>query len=254
MQNELEAKNTQLEIKNREIKIANHLKSEFLINISHELRTPLNSIIGFTELMHNGKTGPIANNQKEYLGYVLTSSRHLLRLINDILDLSKVESGKFEFFPEPVVLSSIVNEVCDILHASIGDKQINLTVHVDPAVDNITIDSAKLKQVLYNFVSNAIKFTLDNGQVSITALPEGNEHFRLEIQDTGIGIRAEDISKLFVGFQQLDAGIAKKYQGSGLGLALNRRIVEAQGGKVGVDSELGKGSTFYAILPRKPIF
>jgi signal transduction histidine kinase/ActR/RegA family two-component response regulator len=230
---------------------ADRLKSEFLANMSHELRTPLNAIIGFSELMHDGKVGAMAAPQKEYTGDILTSARHLLQLINDVLDLAKVESGKMEFHPEPVQLPKLVNEVRDVVRTLIARKSIKVSAEVDPGLTGLALDPGKLKQVLYNYLSNAIKFTGDGGSVIVRARPEGPAHFRLEVQDDGIGIKPEDMHRLFVEFQQLDASIAKKYQGTGLGLALTKRIVEAQGGRVGVDSEAGKGSTFYAVLPRE---
>lgn len=250
LQEQLHNKNDQLEATNRRVQEASRLKSEFLANMSHELRTPLNGIIGFTELMHSGKVGPISTEHKEYLSDILSSSRHLLQLINDILDLSKVESGKMGFNPKKSDLLKLINEVRDILRTLIANKQIKLSIEVDPDIQEITIDPAKFKQILYNYISNAIKFTGFDGQVNIRAYPVGKNDFRIEVQDSGIGIHKEDLNKLFVEFQQLDTSLAKKYQGTGLGLALTRRIVEAQGGEVGVESTFGKGSTFYAILPR----
>ncbi len=248
----LTSKNVELEEQNRLAQEANRLKSEFLANMSHELRSPLNGIIGFAELMHLGKVGPVSPEHKEYLGDILSSSRHLLQLINDILDLAKVESGKMEFHPEKVDIRIVISEVCDILRTIIAKRKIQLNINVDPNVANIIIDPAKLKQILYNYISNALKFTKEDGIVDIRVFPEGNDYFRLEIEDNGIGIREEDIPKLFAEFQQLDASANKKYQGTGLGLALTRRIAEAQGGQVGVKSILDKGSTFFIILPKEP--
>ena len=238
-----------LEEQNRRMVEANRLKSEFLANMSHELRTPLNAIIGFSELMYNEKVGPVSADHKEYLGDILTSSRHLLQLINDVLDLTKVEAGKMEFQPERLDLAQVITEVRDILRGMANNKHIQVDVQLDPAVSKVFLDSAKLKQVLYNYLSNAIKFTPEKGRVSIRVNPSGEGMFRLEVEDTGIGIRAEDIPKLFVEFQQLDASTAKKYGGTGLGLALTKRIVEAQCGTVGLRSEPGKGSVFFAVFP-----
>jgi len=238
------------ELRRRSLQEASRLKSEFLANMSHELRTPLNAIIGFAELMHDGKVGPVAPDQKEYLGDILTSSRHLLGLINDVLDLSKIEAGKMEFLPEPVNLGKIAAEVRDILRSLAASRRIAIAIEVEPGAGEAVADPAKLKQVLYNYLSNALKFTPEDGRVTVRIAPEGGEHFRLEVEDTGIGIRPEDLGRLFVEFQQLDVGAAKKYGGTGLGLALTRRIVEAQGGRVGVDSTPGRGSRFFAVLPR----
>jgi signal transduction histidine kinase/DNA-binding response OmpR family regulator len=235
---------------NKRLRTADRLKSEFLANMSHELRTPLNAIIGFAELMHDGKVGPLLPEQHEFMGDILTSSRHLLQLINDILDLSKVEAGKMEFRPEPIDLAGVVGEVRDILRSLAAAKRIDVGLEIAPGIGDSVADPAKLKQVLYNYLSNALKFTPDGGRVTIRLAPDGPADFRLEVQDTGIGIPPQEMGRLFVEFQQLDASTAKKYAGTGLGLALTKRIVEAQGGRVGVRSGAGEGSLFFAVLPR----
>ncbi len=232
----------------RRIQEASRLKSEFLANMSHELRTPLNAIIGFAELMHDAKAGPVSAEHREFLGDILTSGRHLLQLINDVLDLAKVESGTMGFHPEPVDVPALVREVCDVLRALAAQKRLRVTWEADHA-PRIVADAGKLKQILYNYLSNAIKFTSEGGRVTIRASAEGADEIRLEVEDTGIGIAAKDLDKLFVEFQQLDASSAKKYSGTGLGLAFTRRIVEAQGGRVGVRSVPGQGSVFFAVLP-----
>jgi len=229
---------------------ASRLKSEFLANMSHELRTPLNAIIGFTNLLHKGNAGPISVEQREYLADVLTSSQHLLQLINDVLDLAKVESGKMEIRPEAVDLAKVIGEVQLVLRGLASSKHLNIHLDVDADVSAVTVDPARLKQILYNYLSNAIKFTPDGGHIYVRARPDGPDLFRLEVEDTGVGIAADDLGRLFVEFQQLDSGATKKYQGTGLGLALTKRLAEAQGGRVSVHSALGRGSTFAAILPR----
>jgi signal transduction histidine kinase len=229
---------------------ANRLKSEFLANMSHELRTPLNAIIGFSEIMHDGRVGPVSAAHKEYLGDILAAARHLLQLINDVLDLSKIEAGKMEFRPEPVDLDRLVAEVRAIVQGYSVRKRIELQLDVDASLTDVVTDPRVLKQVLYNYLSNAIKFTNDGGQVMLRVRAEPPEHFRVEVEDTGIGIAAEDIGKLFNEFQQIDGGRSKRYPGTGLGLALTKRLVEAQGGEVGVTSTVGKGSVFFAVLPR----
>jgi protein-histidine pros-kinase len=239
----------QVEEENRRMQEANRLKSEFLANMSHELRTPLNAIIGFSELMYHEKVGPVSEEHKEYLGDILTSARHLLQLINDVLDLTKVEAGKMEFRPEILDLAKVTSEVRDILRGLASPKGIQVEIQIDPALSKVILDGSKFKQVLYNYLSNALKFTSDQGRVTIRLTPLGSNMFRLEVEDTGLGIKREDLHKLFIEFQQLDAGSAKKYAGTGLGLALTKRIVEAQGGKVGVQSEFGKGSVFFAEFP-----
>jgi len=241
----------ELQQENRRIQEASRLKSEFLANMSHELRTPLNAIIGFAELLHDGQVPHDAPEHQEFLGDILTSGRHLLQLINDVLDLSKVEAGKLDFHPEEIDLEKVVGEVVSILRTSAATGRIDLSVEVDPAADTAYLDPSRLKQVLYNYVSNALKFTDEGGAVVIRVLPEAEGVLRVEVEDDGVGIAPEDAGKLFVAFQQLDGGAGKSHAGTGLGLALTRRLVEAQGGTVGVDSEPGRGSRFYAVLPRR---
>src|SRR5207249_2718218 len=169
-----------------------------------------------------------------------------------VQEVAKVESGKMEFRPEPLDVGKVVGEVRDILRSLAGSKRIPVEVEVAPGLGDVVIDAGKLKQVLYNYLSNALKFTDEGGKVTVRAGPEGDDRFRLEVEDSGIGIKPEDHARLFVEFEQLDASAAKKYAGTGLGLALTRRIVEAQGGQVGVRSAPGRGSVFYAVLPRRP--
>jgi PAS domain S-box-containing protein len=240
-----------LEVENQQIQEASRLKSQFLANMSHELRTPLNAVIGFADLLHGGAIKPDNPKHREYLGHIAASGRHLLQLINDVLDLAKVESGKFEFFPEPVQLPQLVKEVGDILHTARQRKNIEWVVDIAPELGPLRLDPARLKQVLYNYLSNAIKFTPEGGCVTLRARPEGPAHFRLEVEDTGIGITEADLARLFVEFQQLDSGYSKQHQGTGLGLALTRRLVEAQGGSVGVRSTPGQGSVFHLVLARQ---
>lgn len=239
-----------LELENRRVQEASQLKSEFLANMSHELRTPLNAIIGFAELLHDGAVPHDAPEHQEFLGDILTSGRHLLALINDVLDLSKVEAGKLELYPEPVALEALVGEVVSILRATAATREVQIEVEIDPTLDEVVLDPSRLKQVLYNYLSNALKFSRVGGRVQVRAHAQTDEVFRLEVEDEGVGIAEEDLGRLFVEFQQLDGSAAKREQGTGLGLALTRRLVEAQGGSVGVESTLGRGSTFFAVLPR----
>jgi PAS domain S-box-containing protein len=231
---------------------ANRLKSEFLANMSHELRTPLNAIIGFSELLHRGKVGELAPHHHEYVGDILTSAKHLLQLINDVLDLAKVESGKMELRLETIDLHRLVGEICDVVRGLAAAKRLQVKRELDDNIKSAIVDASRLKQILYNYTSNAIKFTNEGGRITIRLLPEpsDSESFRLEVEDTGIGISPTQFEKLFIEFQQLDASAGKKYQGTGLGLVLTKRLVEAHGGRVEVKSELGKGSTFIAVLPR----
>lgn len=228
---------------------ANRMKSEFLANMSHELRTPLNGIIGFSEFLVDEKPGKLNDRQKEYITDILNSGRHLLQIINDVLDLSKVEAGKMELFPESFSLSTAVDEVCSVLSPSAIKKCIAIRKEIAPTLGNVVLDQQKFKQVLYNLLSNAVKFTDDGGDVAILADPHEWDSLRLQVRDSGIGIKSEDIGKLFIEFQQLDAGVARRHEGTGLGLALTKKLIEFQHGSITVTSEPGKGSEFTIILP-----
>lgn len=244
---ELRNKNEQLARALEAARSATEAKSRFLASVSHELRTPLNGIIGFSELMHDGKLGPVSEEHKEVLDDILTSARHLLQLINDILDLSKVEAGKMEFRPEPSRIQALVYEVCDVMRPLAERKRIVLLA--ETAADfSAVIDPSKFKQVLYNYLSNAVKFTPQGGKVLVRVTREGDSWFRLEVEDTGVGIAPEEIARLFQEFQQV-SNSRNAGQGTGLGLALTRHIVEAQGGSVAVRSVPGSGSVFSAVIP-----
>jgi signal transduction histidine kinase len=220
--------------------------------MSHELRTPLNGIIGFSEFLIDEKPGPLNAKQREYLGDVLASGQHLLRLINDVLDLSKVEAGKMELLPQTFALPRAIDEVCSVVNALARKKNIRLTKETAPTVLSVTLDRQKFVQVLYNLLSNAIKFTDEGGEVRIETDAPLATHLRVQVHDTGIGIRPEDVPKLFVEFQQLDTGTARRYEGTGLGLALTRRLIEFQKGSIEVCSKPGRGSTFVVLLPLTP--
>jgi len=244
---ELRNKNEQLARALEAARSATEAKSRFLASVSHELRTPLNGIIGFSELMHDSKLGPVTAEHKEVLGDILTSARHLLQLINDVLDLSKVEAGKMEFRPEPTRLETLVHEVCDVMRPLAEKKAILLSAETASALTAV-IDPSKFKQILYNYLSNAVKFTPQGGKVAVRLTREESSSFRLEVEDTGIGIAPSEIARLFQEFQQLPNS-RNADQGTGLGLALTRHIVEAQGGSIAVRSVLGSGSVFSAVLP-----
>ena len=230
---------------------ASRMKSEFLANMSHELRTPLNGIIGFSEFVVDGKPGPLNPKQKEYVTDILNNGRHLLQLINDVLDLSKVEAGKMEFVAEEFAPARAIEEVCAVAKALAQKKHIVLHREISPALGTVVLDQQKFKQVLYNLLSNAVKFTEDGGLVEITAHPHTQNRFIVSVRDTGIGIKPADFPRLFREFEQLDASTARKYEGTGLGLAITKKIVEFQKGYITVESEVGKGSTFSIVLPRK---
>nr|WP_202797484.1 PAS domain-containing protein [Chthoniobacter flavus] len=228
---------------------ASRMKSEFLANMSHELRTPLNGIIGFAEFLVDGKPGTLNPKQKEYLGDILNSGKHLLQLINDVLDLAKVEAGKMDLTPVSFVLSQAIDEVCAVAKPLAQKKHIHVRLTVAPELSCVTLDQQKFKQVLYNLLSNGIKFTDDGGNVGIFATPYDGSRFKLSVKDTGIGIKPEDIQRLFREFEQLESGASRRYEGTGLGLALTRKLVELQGGAINVESEVGVGSTFSVVLP-----
>ena len=228
---------------------ANRMKSEFLANMSHELRTPLNGIIGFTEFLFDEKPGPLKPKQKEYLGDVLSSARHLLQLINDVLDLAKVEAGKMELHPETFPVHKAVEEVAAVIKGIANKKHISVGIEIGAGLDAVKLDEHKFKQVLYNLLSNAVKFSDDGGQVSVKARRLDTQQFEVRICDTGIGIKAEDINRLFTEFEQLDSGTARRFEGTGLGLALTKKIIEFQGGRISVESQPGKGSVFTVVLP-----
>jgi PAS domain S-box-containing protein len=228
---------------------AEKAKSEFLANMSHELRTPLNGIIGFSEILSDGLAGEVNAEQKEYLGDILTSGQHLLQLINDVLDLAKVEAGKMELYPETFSVDKAIQQVASVAYPLVQKKKIKLITTISSAVDHVILDQQKFKQILYNLLSNAIKFTDESGRVEIIVAPQGPDHFTLAVSDSGIGIKPENIKRLFTDFEQLDEGPMRRYQGTGLGLALTRKIVEIQRGTISVDSEFGKGTTFTVTLP-----
>ncbi|HSW26476.1 MAG TPA: response regulator, partial [Burkholderiaceae bacterium] len=248
---ELRLHSTRLEAENRQIQEANRLKSEFLANMSHELRTPLNAVIGFADILR--ASGPLLPEEKrsDYLGHIATSGRHLLRLINDVLDLSKVESGKFDLLPEPLQLPKVANEVAGVLQAEAARKGLHLQLQIDPTLTDLVLDAARLRQMLYNLLSNAIKFTGAGGRVVMRAMPQGEHEVRIEVEDNGIGIAQADLPKLFRQFQQVHSGLAKTHPGTGLGLALTRHLAELHGGNIGVRSQPGVGSVFHLVLPRR---
>ncbi|SDT95223.1 PAS domain S-box-containing protein [Verrucomicrobium sp. GAS474] len=236
--------------KNVELENAAAAKNRFLANMSHELRTPLNCIIGFSELLVDGLPGEVNEEQREYLGDILTSSNHLLQLINDVLDLAKVESGKIDLAPETFSLPEAIERVRSVVYPIVRKKRIELTSSIAPGLDKVTLDPRKFRQVLYNLLSNAVKFTPADGCVDIGIALAGDDRFTLVVRDTGIGIRPENVPRLFREFEQLDDSYSRSYQGTGLGLALTRKIVEMQGGTITVESVFGRGSSFIVTLPR----
>jgi signal transduction histidine kinase len=215
--------------------------------LTHEMRNPLTAIVGFAELLHDGQAGALCPAQAAFIDHILTGAHHLLHLVNDTLDLAKFEAGALEFVPADCDVAQVMADVEDLTRLQAADKQQTLRVVVDPDLGAVTTDAHRLRQVLLNYVSNAIKFTPGRGTITMRARREGAGRLRVEVEDDGPGIPASEIGRLFVEFQQLDS--AKRREGTGLGLALCKRIVEAQGGQVGVRSRVGRGSVFYAVLP-----
>ncbi|MGA7924200.1 MAG: PAS domain S-box protein [Thermoplasmata archaeon] len=249
LQEELEDRNRELEIQNERVLAASRMKTDFLASMSHELRTPLNSIIGFSDFLLTGTDIPLDPELREYLAIILNSGNHLLQLINDVLDLAKVESGKLELSPALVDIPKAVDEVCSTLLPQLSQRRLHLVHEVDPQVRNLVVDPLRFKQILYNLLSNAVKFTPPEGRVEVSLIPSGASHVALQVKDTGIGIPAKDLSRVFQEFEQLDAGPGKHYSGTGLGLPLTRRLVTLMGGSIGVASEVDAGTTFTVRLP-----
>jgi PAS domain S-box-containing protein len=248
MEREIQEKNEQLETQNEELERASRAKSEFLARMSHELRTPLNVIMGFSELMLDRVPGEINEEQRQCLDDILTSGQHLLGLINDVLDLSKVEAGKMELsltnIALPGVIESLIREIMPIL----AQRKQSLDVELEPGLPLVYADEAKLKQVFFNLVSNSAKFTPDGGELKIEALRKG-DWCQVSVSDNGIGIKKEDQEQLFKPFYQVNNSIVGEKKGTGLGLALVKEIVEMHGGQIWVESEYGSGSRFIFTLP-----
>jgi len=219
--------------------------------MSHEMRTPLNAVIGFAELLKSGSIPVLSPKYVQFLGIITDSGKHLLRLIENVLDLSRIEAGKLAFHPTAVNLRKVVEQEAELHRLAASRTGVVIGTHVEAGLDDIVLDEMRLRQVLSNYLANAVKFSLPGGRVTVRARVEGDDDFRVEVEDTGIGIQDTDRSRLFVEFSQLDSGSAKKYGGTGLGLAMTRLLVEAQGGSVGVESTPGVGSVFHFLLKRK---
>jgi signal transduction histidine kinase len=258
---EMQAVNEELTVQQQELvqlnlrlEEASRAKSDFLANMSHELRTPLNSILGFSEVLQNQLFGLLNEKQQEYVNYILGSGKHLLALINDILDLAKVEAGKMILEAGILPLQDLLESAMNMLKEKAIKHGIALELDLDPAVaeELVEADERKIKQILFNLLSNAVKFTPDGGAVRVRAERDG-DFFKIIVADTGIGIKPEDIDRLFHSFTQLESPYSKKYEGTGLGLALTKKLVELHGGRIWVESEEGKGSSFSFIIPvRQP--
>jgi len=239
--------NKELDLRNREVQRATEMKSKFLASMSHELRTPLNAIVGFSDLLAEQTAGQLNDKQKRFVNHIKQGSAHLLQLINDILDLSKIEAGQIELHCETFQVNEALPEVLSTIRPLAMAKQI--TVEHKLASDlPVFADRVRFKQILYNLLSNAVKFTPKDGRIDIDCYEEG-EAVCLSVTDSGIGIRPEDQKLVFEEFRQVDGGRASAQQGTGLGLAITKRLVEQQGGKITLESEFGKGSRFTVALP-----
>ncbi|MFH0729852.1 MAG: ATP-binding protein [Pseudomonadota bacterium] len=226
---------------------ADRIKSAFLATMSHELRTPLNSIIGFTGIMLQGLAGPLNPEQQKQMTMVQNSSRHLLSLINDVLDISKIEAGQLELAPTAFDLRSSLEKTVKLVTPLAEKKGIGLGLDIADTVGTITADQRRLEQVVLNLVNNAVKFT-DTGHVHISCWSE-NDHCLLAISDSGIGMRPEELAGIFQPFHQIDTGLARKREGTGLGLSICKKILDMMGGEIGVESQWGQGSTFTVRIP-----
>jgi signal transduction histidine kinase/DNA-binding response OmpR family regulator len=261
--------------KNVELEEASRMKSEFLANMSHELRTPLNAIIGFSEILRDGLIGELTEQQQRFIGDIFSSGNHLLSLINDILDLSKVEAGKMTLELESVEVWSLFANSLSIIREKAAARHIELSMDVPKELGSIQADARKVKQIVYNLLSNAVKFTVDGGQVKLSVsevpqsdvgsvdgtwnsrnFPFANTEFekflRISVTDTGIGISPDGLDHLFNPFSQIDSGLARKYEGTGLGLVLLKNLAELHGGSVAIESAVGEGSRFTVWLPLRP--
>jgi two-component system cell cycle sensor histidine kinase PleC len=261
---------------NAELEHASRMKSEFLANMSHELRTPLNAIMGFSEVLTDGLMGVMPDHQRALVRNIFSSGEHLLALINDILDLSKIEAGKMTLDLEPVPLAPLFETSLSIVNETAAARRIRLTLHVAGELGSIQADGRKVKQILYNLLSNAVKFTLDGGAVSLSAsrVPRASvgqpcaewpgrtfpledsaftEFLEISVTDSGIGISTDELDALFQPFRQIDTGLARRFEGTGLGLALVKLLAELHGGTVAAESATGEGSCFTVWLPIRAV-
>jgi signal transduction histidine kinase/DNA-binding response OmpR family regulator len=269
---ELKRFEQRLQQKNVELEAASRMKSEFLANMSHELRTPLNAIIGFSEVLRDGLIGTMTDQQRGFIGDIFISGTHLLALINDILDLSKVEAGKMTLDLDSVDVASLFVNSLSIIREKAATRHIRLNTDADDAPALMRADPRKVKQILYNLLSNAVKFTVEGGQVTLRARRVGRadvgrlsgawtgrnfpveynefaEFLEIRVTDSGIGISPEGLERLFKPFSQIDSGLARKFEGTGLGLAMVKLLAELHGGAVAVQSAVGEGSCFTVWLP-----
>jgi two-component system CheB/CheR fusion protein len=245
----LETARKELKQLTNELKHTTRMKSEFLANMSHELRTPLNSINGFSEVLFDETFGPLNEKQKKYVNNVLTSGRHLLLLINQILDMSKVEAGKMGLALSVVSITGLLNEISMLVADLVSKKKLQMVLEIADDLPDIEADELKAREIIYNLLSNAVKFTMEGGTIGLRAKRAGPD-ILIEVWDNGIGIAPENMDKLFEGFFRVDTPFSRVTEGTGLGLPLSRKLVELHGGKLGVVSGgLNKGTVVSLTLP-----
>jgi signal transduction histidine kinase len=242
-----------LEAQNAQLRDAGRLMGQFLANLAHELRTPLNAVLGFAQLLHSGLVKPNSPDYADNVDQIRMSGEHLLESIDAMLDFARVEAGTLAFHPEPIDLTALIHDVTEMLQVKIAPKHLKVEILVDTEIGLVAVDPFRLRQVLLHLVGNAVKFSHDAGRIWIRAMRDGQANFRIEVEDQGIGVAPNDLPRLFSQFVQLSAGDSKTHPGTGLGLALVRRLIEAQGGTVGVRSELRVGSVFHLSLPQQPL-
>jgi signal transduction histidine kinase len=247
MEQRIITRTAELEVAMERARESDTLKSAFLATMSHELRTPLNSIIGFTGILIQELAGPLIEEQRKQLGMVQSSARHLLALINDVLDISKIEAGQLDLSLSPVDVRASIENTARVIAPLAHRKGLSLEVHIDPGTSVITTDQRRLEQIVLNLLSNAVKFT-ERGEVAVSC-SQSAESLVVTVSDTGIGIEEKDMHLLFEPFQQVDTGLTRKHEGTGLGLSICRRILDIMGGSIEVESTPGKGSLFTVTIP-----
>ena len=249
IENGLEKAHEELKELASELKRTAQVKSEFLANMSHELRTPLNSINGFSEVLYDETFGPLNEKQKKYVNNVLTSGKHLLLLINQILDMAKVEAGKMKLALSNLPMKSLLNEISLLVEDMVSKKKIEMLIEITEDLPNIEADDLKVKEIIYNLLSNAVKFTPEGGKIGMRA-KKADPEIEITVWDTGVGIASENMEKIFEGFFRVDTPYSRVTEGTGLGLPLSKKLVELHGGKLSVESEgLNKGTSVRFTLP-----
>lgn len=249
MEKKIEERTEKLKLLAEKAKEADRIKSAFLATMSHELRTPLNSIIGFTGILLKGLAGPLNEEQKKQLTMVQSSARHLLELINDVLDISKIEAGELRLSISEFNIKESVEKVVRMFVPLLEKKGLELKMDIGNDVDSVVTDKRRLEQVLMNLMSNAVKFT-EKGSIIVSCRKEVGSYV-ISVKDTGIGIEEGELEKIFQPFSQIDTGLSRKYEGTGLGLSISKKLLDLMGGKIYVESKPGKGSTFTIVIPQK---